>query len=161
MDHHALADSGVPVLMHGGNALKQVSPITGDVHEHYSSHRRSSACRTALLGKGAAQSRWRSVGRKVRRSHEYTAHLVAKRPDRFGHFATVPLPDVDGALSELEYALDTLRADGVILLGNYAEKYLGESLTAEEQTAISHGNAWTLFSRLTPQPHTTPSAPDI
>src|SRR3984893_2864980 len=62
----------------------------------------------------------------ARRVNEYTADLVAKRPDRFGNFATVPLPDVDGALSELEYALDTLRADGVILLGNYAEKYLGD-----------------------------------
>jgi 6-methylsalicylate decarboxylase len=63
----------------------------------------------------------------ARRVNEYTADLVAKRPDRFGHFATVPLPDVDGALSEVEYALDTLRADGVILLGNYAEKYLGDA----------------------------------
>ena len=62
----------------------------------------------------------------ARRVNEYTADLVAKRPDRYGHFATVPLPDLDGALSELEYALDTLRADGVILLGNYAEIYLGD-----------------------------------
>jgi predicted TIM-barrel fold metal-dependent hydrolase len=63
----------------------------------------------------------------ARRVNEYTADLVAKRPDRFGNFATVPLPDVDGAISELEYALDTLCADGVILLGNYAEKYLGDA----------------------------------
>jgi 6-methylsalicylate decarboxylase len=62
----------------------------------------------------------------ARRVNEYTADLAAKRPDRFGNFATLPLPDVDGALSELEYALDTLRADGVILLGNYAEEYLGD-----------------------------------
>jgi len=64
----------------------------------------------------------------ARRVNDYTADLVAKRPDRFGHFATLPLPDVDGALLELEYALGTLRADGVILLGNYAEKYLGDPI---------------------------------
>jgi predicted TIM-barrel fold metal-dependent hydrolase len=64
----------------------------------------------------------------ARRVDEYTADLVAKRPDRFGNFATLPLPDVDGALSELEYALDMLRADGVILLGNYAEQYLGDAM---------------------------------
>jgi predicted TIM-barrel fold metal-dependent hydrolase len=64
----------------------------------------------------------------ARRVNEYTADLVAKRPDRFGNFATLPLPDVDGALSELEYALDMLRADGVILLGNYAEQYLGDAM---------------------------------
>jgi predicted TIM-barrel fold metal-dependent hydrolase len=69
----------------------------------------------------------KSERRKMaRRVNEYTANLVAKWPDRFGNFATLPLPDIDGALAELDYALDTLRVDGVILLGNYAEKYLGD-----------------------------------
>jgi len=35
----------------------------------------------------------------ARRVNEYTADLVAKRPDRFGNFVTVPLPDVDGSYS--------------------------------------------------------------
>src|SRR3984893_17965932 len=58
--------------------------------------------------------RWNKSERRemARRVNEYTADLVAKRPDRFGNFATLPLPDVDGAVRELEYALDTLRADG-------------------------------------------------
>jgi hypothetical protein len=34
---------------------------------------------------------------------------------------TLPLRDVDGAFTELEHSLDTLRADGVILLGNHAD----------------------------------------
>src|SRR5258708_15211274 len=73
--------------------------------------------------------RWNKSERRemARRINDYTQGLVTKRPDRFGHFATLPLPDVDGAISGLEYALDTLRADGVILLGNYAEKYLGDA----------------------------------
>ena len=44
----------------------------------------------------------------ARRVNEYAADLVAKQPARFGNLATLPLPDVDGALSELEYALDAL-----------------------------------------------------
>jgi 6-methylsalicylate decarboxylase len=73
--------------------------------------------------------RWDKSERReiARRVNEYTADLVAKRPDRFGNFATLPIPDVDGALRELEHALDTLRADGVILLANYAGKYLGDA----------------------------------
>jgi len=63
----------------------------------------------------------------ARRVNEYTADLVAKQPDRFGNFATLPLPDVDGALTELEDALGRLGADGVILLANYAGKYLGDA----------------------------------
>jgi aminocarboxymuconate-semialdehyde decarboxylase len=72
--------------------------------------------------------RWYKSQRRemARRVNDYTAGLVAKRPDRFGHFATLPLPDVDGALRELAYALDILHADGVILLANVAGKYLGD-----------------------------------
>jgi aminocarboxymuconate-semialdehyde decarboxylase len=72
--------------------------------------------------------RWYKSQRRemARRVNEYTADLVAKRPDRFGNFATLPVPDIDGALAEVEYALDTLRADGVILLANYTGKYLGD-----------------------------------
>ncbi|MFL9889065.1 amidohydrolase family protein [Paraburkholderia agricolaris] len=71
---------------------------------------------------------WKPDERRTmaRRVNEYTADLVVKRPTRFGHFATLPLPDVDGALHELGYALDELRADGVVLLSNYEGKYLAD-----------------------------------
>src|SRR3984893_14238637 len=80
----------------------------------------------SLTAPGVA--RWYKMERRemARRVNEYTADLVAKRPERFGNFATLPLPDVEGAIRELEYALDTLRADGVILLANYGQKYLGD-----------------------------------
>ncbi|WP_047244449.1 amidohydrolase family protein [Chromobacterium subtsugae] len=62
----------------------------------------------------------------ARRVNEYTAGLVARHPDRFGNFATVPLPDIEGSLREIEYAFDTLQADGVVLLSNYGGQYLGD-----------------------------------
>ena len=62
----------------------------------------------------------------ARRINEYTADLVAKQPDRFGGFATLPLPDIEGALVEAEYALGTLHADGVVLMASYTGKYLGD-----------------------------------
>src|ERR1700724_1431257 len=73
--------------------------------------------------------RWDKSERReiARRVNEYTADLVAKRPDLVGNFATLPVPAVDGAFRELEHALATLRADGVILLANYAGKYLGDT----------------------------------
>ena len=71
---------------------------------------------------------WQGAARRdmARRVNEFGAQVVARRPDRFGGFATLPLPDVDGALRELEYAFDTLNADGVVLLSNYAGHYLGD-----------------------------------
>ncbi|MGU7771894.1 amidohydrolase family protein [Burkholderia sp. MR1-5-21] len=65
----------------------------------------------------------RDMARKV---NEYAAGLVEKWPTRFGHFATLPLPDVDGALAEIGHAFDVLNADGVVLLSNYGGIYLGD-----------------------------------
>jgi predicted TIM-barrel fold metal-dependent hydrolase len=66
-------------------------------------------------------------GRALARSvNEFGAELVKDRPDRFGQFAAVPLPDVDGAVAEAVYALDELHADGVVLLSNAHGRYLGE-----------------------------------
>ncbi|MFH8496757.1 amidohydrolase family protein [Streptomyces coeruleorubidus] len=58
--------------------------------------------------------------------NEYTAELTREHPGRFGNFVSLPLPDVDGALEEIRFAFDTLRADGVTLLTHTHGVYLGE-----------------------------------
>ena len=58
--------------------------------------------------------------------NDYSADVVAARPDRFGFFATVPMPHVDAAAAEAVRALDDLDADGVVLLANHAGVYIGE-----------------------------------
>lgn len=68
-----------------------------------------------------------AAGSLARTCNEISARLVADHPSRFGAFATLPLPDVDGALAELEYALDTLQLDGVVLLASQSDgRYLGD-----------------------------------
>jgi aminocarboxymuconate-semialdehyde decarboxylase len=62
----------------------------------------------------------------ARRCNELAAGLVHARPERFGAFACLPLPDVDGALAELSYALDALKLDGVVLFSNARGVYLGD-----------------------------------
>ena len=73
-----------------------------------------------FLGDGADA---RAMARDV---NDYAAQVVRDHPDRFGFFATLTLPDVDGALAELDRAFDTLGADGVVLLANSAGTYLGD-----------------------------------
>lgn len=62
----------------------------------------------------------------ARACNEYAADLVREHPGRFGVFASLPLPDVDAALAEVEYAFGELRADGIGLLSNYDGHHLGD-----------------------------------
>ncbi|MDT7803906.1 MAG: 6-methylsalicylate decarboxylase [Actinomycetota bacterium] len=71
------------------------------------------------FGDGAAA---RDLAREV---NDFQAELVRDTPDRFGHFAVLPLPDFDGAVAEAVRALDELHADGVVLLSNAHGHYLG------------------------------------
>jgi aminocarboxymuconate-semialdehyde decarboxylase len=67
-----------------------------------------------------------AAGALARRCNELAAEMIRDRPDRFGGFACLPLPDVNGALAELAYALDVLHLDGVVLFSNALGTYLGD-----------------------------------
>jgi 6-methylsalicylate decarboxylase len=58
--------------------------------------------------------------------NDYASQMAHDHPERFGFFATLPLPDVDGALDEMERAFATLGTDGVVLLANHGGIYLGD-----------------------------------
>jgi 6-methylsalicylate decarboxylase len=62
----------------------------------------------------------------ARRANDDLADFVAQHPKRFGLFALTPLPDIDGACAETIHALDTLKADGIVVLSSYEGQSFGQ-----------------------------------
>ena len=88
--------------------------------------------RTGVLSLASTPSIWLDLppdqaAKMARECNEYGAELVRDYPGRFGLFATLSMLDVDTTLKEIEYAFDTLKADGVGLQSNYGDKWLGNA----------------------------------
>jgi 6-methylsalicylate decarboxylase len=63
----------------------------------------------------------------ARHVNDAAAAVVTRRPDQFSFFASLPLPDVDAAITEAERVLSGPGAAGVTLLSNSGGRYLGDS----------------------------------
>jgi 6-methylsalicylate decarboxylase len=67
-----------------------------------------------------------AAARCAHMANEYGARIAHDDPEHFGYLATLPLPYVADAARELEYALDVLKADGIILFASQGTQYLGD-----------------------------------
>jgi 6-methylsalicylate decarboxylase len=86
---------------------------------------------TAILSMPSRANVWRSGDQARNRAmarqwNEFMTRQGAEHPGRFGVFATVPIFDIEGCLREAEYALDQLKADGITLMTNMGDKWLGD-----------------------------------
>lgn len=79
--------------------------------------------------------------RLARDANEHAARLGTEHAGRFGSFATLPMPDVEASLKEIEYALDTLKADGVAMLSSYGDRWLGHESFAPVMDELNRRKA--------------------
>ncbi|UKD56870.1 amidohydrolase family protein [Amycolatopsis sp. FU40] len=133
---------GEALAQHGGDPSGwTLPPWTPDDHLKFMDANGIATSVLSLTAPGVTG--WTGSARRetARRVNEYTAELVRDRPDRFGLFATVPLPDVEGAVAEVDHAFAALRADGVVLLSNYDGVYLGDDRYAPLWAALDRQRA--------------------
>lgn len=88
--------------------------------------------------------------RLARAVNEHATKLRSIHPTRYGHFASVPMPDVDGTLAEIAYALDSLNADGIQLMTSYGERYPGHPDFAPIMDELNRRNALVFIHPLAP-----------
>ena len=80
--------------------------------------------------------------RKItRETNSELARISKIYPKRFSFFASLPLPDVEGSIEEIDYALDHLGAKGFAILTNVNGVYLGDPLLDEVFTKLNERNA--------------------
>jgi 6-methylsalicylate decarboxylase len=86
---------------------------------------------TSILSLASTPGTWFDAGPQAahdmaRLCCDFAAEMVRDRPGRYGLFAPLSMLDIDATLKEIEYAFDTLKADGVNLQTNYGDKWLGD-----------------------------------
>lgn len=68
--------------------------------------------------------------RLARDANEFAAKIRSDHPGRFGSFGALPFPDIDACLTEIAYALDTLKCNGIGMFTSYGKYYLGDKIFA-------------------------------
>lgn len=155
------------VLKAHGAELEETFPLPEWDAERHIAFMNRAGIRTAVLTMPAPQPYYGDTEesvRCIRRVNEVSAEIKHRYPGRFRFCAALPLPDVDAAIREAVYALDTLGADGVKLATNSRGQYLGDEALDPLMEVLNRRHAVIILHphRPTPSPEesiaTTPLA---
>jgi len=126
---HAITENYIDFVKATGAEMDEGFPIPSWNLERHIAFMDKAGIQTSVLTMPAPQPYFgdaKASANVCRRFNEECTALKARYPGRFMFCAALPLPDVESALREAKYALETLGADGVKLATNSYGQYLGD-----------------------------------
>ena len=146
---HIVTDSYMQLLRQHGAELEDGYPLPEWSVEKHLAFMQEAGIDCAVLSMPSPQPYFGDAEesrRCIRSINEEAARAKAEYPGKFLFCASLPLPDVQVAIREAVYALDTLHADGIKLATNSHGQYLGdkaldplmEVLNARKAVVILH-----------------------
>lgn len=119
---HLLSTEFIEALKSEGRLMDEGFPLPKYDVENHLKWMDEAGVETSVLTLAAPQP---ILADLVRQTNEAAARIKKEHPGRFLFCAALPLPDVQAAIREAIYALDTLKADGIKLATNVNGQYLG------------------------------------
>ena len=126
---HAITENYIDFVKANGAEMDEGFPIPSWDLERHIAYMDKAGIQTSVLTMPAPQPYFgdaKASANVCRRFNEECTALKARYPGRFMFCAALPLPNVESALREAKYALETLGADGVKLATNSYGQYLGD-----------------------------------
>lgn len=140
---HIIIPEYLQVLKAHGAELEETFPLPGWDAERHIAFMDSTGIRAAVLTMPAPQPYYGNTeecAKCIRRVNEASEKIKRRYPGRFRFCAALPLPDVNAAIREAIYALDTLGADGVKLATNPTREVLRSLFTITSPDHILYGS---------------------
>ena len=153
---HIIIPEYVEMLKVHGVELEETFPLPVWAAERHIAFMDSAGIRTAVLTMPAPQPYYGDAEESaecIRRVNEVSAKVKQDYPGRFRFCAALPLPDVDAAIREAIYVLDTLGADGVKLATNSRGQYLGDEALDPLMEVLNERNAVVIIHPHRPTPY--------
>lgn len=153
---HIIIPEYMEVLKVHGAEFEETFPLPEWNAERHIAFMDSAGIRTAVLTMPAPQPYYDNVKESVaciRKVNEVSAEIKQRYPERFKFCAALPLPDVDVAIREAVYALDTLGADGVKLATNSRGQYLGDEALDPLMEVLNERHAIIIIHPHRPTPY--------
>ena len=152
---HIILPEYKEMLRRHGAELEETFPLPGWDTERHAAFMDSAGIGCAVLTMPAPQPYYGNVEESaacIRWINEVSAKVKAGHPGRFRFCASLPLPDVDAAVREAVYALDTLGADGIKLATNSRGQYLGDEVLDPLMEVLNERHAVVIIHPHRPSP---------